>query len=120
VSRRDQPKGDEAASAGAPRILGPGADRWVVAANLLFLGSVASRDAGLDHPTIERNRILEPETTRIVADLVARGSTPAPSPETSIQLFLSGLWASIEAAAAARAARSGRGSNGSGASHEGV
>ena len=69
VSRGDRPdRGRGTERRGAPRILGPDTDRWVVAANLLFLGSVASRDAGLDHPTIERNRVLEPETTRIVTD----------------------------------------------------
>lgn len=107
VSRGNQPTGDEAATTGTPRMLGPGTDRWVVAANLLFLGSVAARDAGLDHPTIERNRVVEPETTRIVADLVARRSRSEITPETSIETFLVGLWVSIEAAAAARTARAG-------------
>ncbi|WP_035844886.1 nucleoside deaminase [Kitasatospora azatica] len=49
----------------------PGADarpetsEWLVAANLLFLQSVVDA-ADLDHPTVRRNRTLEPETVALL------------------------------------------------------
>jgi tRNA(Arg) A34 adenosine deaminase TadA len=91
---------------GAPTIVGPGADLWLVAANVLFLASIARR-RGLGHPTVERNRGLEPETTRIVTDLLDPGSGRGLTRESSIETFLSGLWDQIAAAAAARQARTG-------------
>ncbi|HEX7471545.1 MAG TPA: nucleoside deaminase [Candidatus Limnocylindrales bacterium] len=89
-----------------PRIVGPGADIWLVAANILFLASIARR-RGLGHPTVERNRGLEPETTRIVIDLVEPGAARRLTREESIETFLRGLWEPIAAAAAARQARTG-------------
>jgi tRNA(Arg) A34 adenosine deaminase TadA len=86
---------------------GPAGDLWVVTANVLFLHAVAS-SSGVDHPTVTRNRELEPETAAIVVDLVAEGLTAeAWTRGRSAGAALSGVWDRIVAAAAARARRAG-------------
>jgi len=93
-------------ASGPPRIVGPGEDLWLVAANVLFLASIGRR-RGLGHPTVERNRGLEPETTRLVVDLVGSGVSVRLTRDGSIETFLGGLWEPIAAAATARLARTG-------------
>jgi tRNA(Arg) A34 adenosine deaminase TadA len=86
---------------------GPAGDLWVVGANLLFLLSIASR-AGLDHPTVARNRELEPETAGLVVELVSEGLTAdAWTRGRPAGAALSSVWDRVAAAAAARARRAG-------------
>ncbi|MGF1431266.1 nucleoside deaminase [Kitasatospora sp. LaBMicrA B282] len=82
------------AAAGRPAEVDP---VWPVAANLLFLQSVVDA-ADLDHPTVRRNRELEPETGALLrppADRAAGGLTE----------LLAARWPDLVAAAAARARR---------------
>jgi hypothetical protein len=74
----------------------------VVAANTLFLLSIGRR-AGIDHPTLVRNRELEPETASIAVELLT-GDAANQLPE-SIVAFLSDRWDSIAAGGAGRHAR---------------
>ena len=74
----------------------------MVSANVLFLLSVVSR-SDMAHPTIVRNRVLEPETTDIVMALVAEGIvTQLLAGELSLTVVLTTVWDRIVAAAAAR------------------
>jgi tRNA(Arg) A34 adenosine deaminase TadA len=83
-------------------------DVWVVTANLLFLLSIASK-RGVEHPTVAANRELEPETTRLVLDLITAGAdAPTLTAGRSLRDVLSTHWDQITAAAAARARRVGR------------
>jgi tRNA(Arg) A34 adenosine deaminase TadA len=85
--------------------VGPAPDLWVVTANLMFLLGIASR-SGVEHPTVVANRDLEPETTRIVRDLVAHGLVvPTLTNGKSLTDLLSAQWPRITAAATDRAAR---------------
>ena len=96
---------DDAARAGqpgsGPLIVGPVDDeRWVVAANVMFLISIARR-RGLNHPTIVRNADLEPDTVTIVRHLTATDmSTELPA---SADAFVAHWWADLCAAAGKRA-----------------
>jgi tRNA(Arg) A34 adenosine deaminase TadA len=80
-------------SAAGPRTTGPADDVWLVAANLLFLQSVANA-RGPGHPTLARCRELEPETTALVR----------PAGDTA---WLTERWDGIARAAEARRARTG-------------
>lgn len=73
--------------------------RWLVAANVLFLLSIA-RSRGLDHPTVARNGEREPETAAIVRDLAG-----AAEPPERASAFLVTWWNEAGAAADHRAAR---------------
>jgi len=84
-------------------VTGPGADLWLVAANVLFLHSVATR-AGLAHPTVTGNLAREPETAAIAVDLVESGGTAVRDNE-SVADFLDAVWEPLTAAAAARSRR---------------
>jgi len=89
-------------SGSSPLIVGPLDDeRWVVAANVMFLLSIA-RLRGLDHPTIVRNADLEPDTVNVVRRLMAADSS-AQLP-SSADAFVTDCWAAICAAARNRAA----------------
>lgn len=90
-------------AAGLP-VVGPvGDEAWIVAANTLFMMSIG-RARGADHPTIAGNAVLEPETTRVVLLLLAKGETRLP---TTLHLFLARSWEDIVAAADDRRGRVG-------------
>jgi len=82
------------------RTVGPGEDRWVVAANLLFLLGIA-RTRGVGHPTVRANRELEPETAALVVRLVEQTSPI----EASLTDFLERIWTDVEGAATSRVDR---------------
>jgi tRNA(Arg) A34 adenosine deaminase TadA len=82
------------------RTVGPGEDRWIVAANLLFLLGIA-RMRGVDHETVRANREIEPETTVLVVRLVDETGTTA----ASLFDFLERIWVDVERAAGSRAER---------------
>lgn len=83
-------------------------DVWMVTANLMFLLSIASK-RGVEHPTVAANRALEPETTRLVVDLIAAGTdAPALTTGRSLPDVLAARWDQVTTAAAARARRMGR------------
>lgn len=99
------PGSTPAPSAVGARSTGPADDLWVVSANMLFLLSIAHR-SGVAHPTIVRNRVLEPETTGIVMDLVAEDlAGPVLTRERSLTVALSAVWDRIVTAATARTQR---------------
>jgi len=83
-------------------------DLWAVKANLFLLPSVASR-ARLEHPTIVGNRKLEPETAKLVREIMSSGrNAMSLTRERTVLEALSELWPGIVAAAARRATRGGR------------
>jgi tRNA(Arg) A34 adenosine deaminase TadA len=102
------PSADEAEArerAPASSTSGPAAGPWLVAANVFFLLSIASK-AGLEHSTVVRNRRLEPETAGIVVDLVADGMTALTLTRArTTEESLSMLWDRIAAATTARERR---------------
>ncbi|MFE0459503.1 nucleoside deaminase [Kitasatospora sp. NPDC058965] len=75
---------------------GDGEPEWLIAANLLFLQSIADT-GGPDHPTVRRSRTLEPETTALL--------TPAPTAAGSVPEHLAPLWSRIRTAATTRTNR---------------
>jgi tRNA(Arg) A34 adenosine deaminase TadA len=87
------------------RLIGPADHLWIVVANVLFLLSIAS-SRGVDHPTVARNRELEPETVAIVVELI-EGERAAPTLTEGLSQWamLSDLWPSIVAASQRRASR---------------
>ncbi len=94
-------KGMDAMPAGEPlRVIGPVEDhRWVLAANVLFLLSIA-RAGGVQHPTIVRSSELDPASTAMVRAIIEAGATDLPA---SASGFLAPLWRQITTAASARA-----------------
>ncbi|MFI1221018.1 MULTISPECIES: nucleoside deaminase [unclassified Streptomyces] len=91
--------GNEGSSPGARMTGGP----WLVAANVMFLKSVSEAgEAGEESATVSRNRLLEPETTRL-HDGLPPGLPASPSART----WLSGVWPGIIEASAARRLRTG-------------
>lgn len=83
------------------RVIGPGEDRWLIAANALFLLSIGLPRGG-NHPTLERNRELEPETASIVDDLLTGGVGESRTLGSSVDDLLGGIWPALEAGAARR------------------
>ncbi|HEX5494118.1 MAG TPA: nucleoside deaminase [Mycobacteriales bacterium] len=99
---------DQPARHPADWFTGPGEDVWVVCANLLFLHAIASR-YGVTHGTVVGNLEHEPETARLVVDLVTEGRTaPVLTRDRSLTDVLAARWDRIAPAAAARARRTGR------------
>jgi tRNA(Arg) A34 adenosine deaminase TadA len=95
----DQPHADRSA-------VGPAEDQWIVSANILFLLGIASGPAGLQHPTMARNREREPETAAIVIELVTSGRDQrALTAGRALDEVLASLWDRISAAARARSER---------------
>ncbi|GAA1957570.1 nucleoside deaminase [Kitasatospora viridis] len=84
-----------AAERGGPGPAGA-SDEWLVAANLLFLQSVLD-SADAEHPTVRRNRELEPETSALLL--------PGRPPGAGAAELLRPLWPALGRAAAARRAR---------------
>lgn len=78
---------------------------WLVAANLMFLLSVARRQ-GMGHPTIVRNLEVEPETAGVAGSLVVSGGLGDPAePVPPLEKLLTSAWERIEHAATERLAR---------------
>jgi tRNA(Arg) A34 adenosine deaminase TadA len=99
------PSADEGEARDRPPVSstsGPETGPWLVAANVFFLLSIASK-AGLEHSTLTRNRRLEPETAGIVVDLLAEGMPAlALTRACTTEEALSMLWGRITAATTAR------------------
>jgi hypothetical protein len=81
-------------------VVGPVDDeRWVIAANVMFLLSIALQ-GGLDHPTILRNTELEPDTVAIVRRLLE--AEPSTELLGSADAFLARWWSAMSRAAERR------------------
>ena len=86
----------------SPLVVGPSDDeRWVVAANVMFLLSIALR-RGFDHPTIVRNTELEPDTVMLVRHLLE--AEPSAGLLTNGNAFLARWWSAVCSAAERRKA----------------
>jgi tRNA(Arg) A34 adenosine deaminase TadA len=86
----------------SPLIFGPvDDDRWVIAANVMFLLSIA-RLRGLEHPTIVGNADLEPDTAMVVRQLV--GADSSAELPLSADAFVADWWNALCTAAGNRAA----------------
>jgi tRNA(Arg) A34 adenosine deaminase TadA len=96
----NQPSGRDTA-----RFIGPADGIWLVVANVFFLLSIAS-SRGLEHPTVAGNRVLEPETTAVIIELVA-GGQPAHTLTRgrSMSVMLTELWDRLVAASQRRVSR---------------
>ncbi len=70
-----------------------------MAANLLFLASIALT-RGFTHPTVERNRELEPETHLLLQKLSHGGA--ARMVEQPVKVLLADVWGEIREAAITR------------------
>jgi tRNA(adenine34) deaminase len=93
---------------GMPRMIGPAEDPWLVAANLLFMLGGGLRH-GAQHPTIARNRELEPETALLVIELLERPETSARlATRPTLVAFLGETWHELVTAADARSRRRAR------------
>ncbi len=78
------------------RIIGPSEDhRWVAAATVLFLLSIA-RAGGVEHPTIVRNAELDPATTALVRTILE--AEPTVNLPASATDFFAPLWSLMRAA----------------------
>ncbi|MCX4751391.1 nucleoside deaminase [Kitasatospora sp. NBC_01287] len=88
--------GSPAAGAGAGPA--PADSPWLIAANLLFLQSIVD-SADLAHPTVLRNRELEPETAALLCPPAAG------DPAGGLPALLAPRWDLLLDAAAARARR---------------
>jgi tRNA(Arg) A34 adenosine deaminase TadA len=88
------------------RVEGPADDPWLISANVLFMLSIAIPH-GLDHPTVVRNREVEPEATGIVIDLLDAGLVGDLTDDQPADGFLSDVWPTVVEAAARRSARQG-------------
>jgi tRNA(Arg) A34 adenosine deaminase TadA len=83
-------------------VVGPADDeRWVVAANVMFLLSIALQ-RGFSHPTIVRNAELEADTVMLVRHLL--DTERSPRPLTAANAFLARWWNAICSAAERRKA----------------
>ncbi|MCA1646697.1 MAG: hypothetical protein LC797_15005 [Chloroflexi bacterium] len=71
------------------------ADRWVVAADCIFMLPIAPR-RGLEHATIVANGEHEPDTMAIVRQFVETGA--ADDLPTSADAFFAPWWATIRSA----------------------
>jgi len=86
---------------------GPAEEEWLVTANVFFLLSVASK-RGVEASVVRHNLEHEPETARIVVDLVSRGETAdAWADSRSVEDAVVGSWERIRAAAEQRRRRLG-------------
>ena len=77
-------------------------DIWVILATTMFLAGPVRR-GGRDHPTVQANLLLEPESVAL-AELVANGSHPLVD-ESSLQGALAATWTDLTSAAAGREQR---------------
>lgn len=91
---------NESRDGGEMRRLPPHDNRWVVVANVLFLASIALT-RGLDHPTVTRNRQLEPETYALLQKLLAADGAGIRT-EQPVTVLLAKVWSGLRDAAAAR------------------
>lgn len=87
------------------RIIGPAEDLWIVVANVFFLLAIAT-SRGLDHPTVARNRELEPETATIVVELIEHGRTGQTlTQRRSLPAMLAQIWDPVVIASRQRSSR---------------
>ncbi|MFF2775449.1 nucleoside deaminase [Streptomyces sp. NPDC058052] len=89
---------------GSSGVAGLEAQPWLVAANVMFLRSVAEAARGAGEPaTLVRSRELEPETAGLHDSL-----PPGLPAGTPVEAWLAELWPAVDEAATARRRRVGR------------
>ena len=81
----------------------PQDDRWLIVASVLFLASIAL-SRGLQHPTVVRNQVLEPETAALLLELLP-GGTAKTSLTEPLPVVLPRVWDRVQEAAVARRLR---------------
>lgn len=94
---------DETRAGGALRRVPPQDDRWLIVASVLFLASIAM-SRGLQHPTVVRNHVLEPETAALLLELLP-GGTAKTSLMEPLPVVLPHVWDRVQEAAVARRLR---------------
>lgn len=95
---------DEARTEGGLSRIAPTDDRWAVLVSVLFLARRALT-RGIRHPTVERQRELEPQTHSLLQDLLATDQAGLLA-EQPVTVLLAHIWPGVSNAVATR--RGGR------------